>query len=434
MRRIELANRVSTHTTRQLSELMPRAEVDVQSALKSVHPILQAIQARGTTAVIDTVEHFDRVKLETTRVPTSDIKEAVQHLDADLRRAYQTSIDRARIAHEAQTVPNKRTDVAPGGVVSERYVPVRRVGLYAPGGLAPLASSVIMNAVPAQVAGVDSIALASPAQKANGGLPDSGVLAVAGLLGIDEVYAVGGPAAIGMFAYGTDECEPVDVVSGPGNVYVAAAKRAVRGLVGIDAEAGTTEIAIVADRTADPAHVAVDLISQAEHDPSAAAVLITDSPSLASAVDEELAERVPDTRHSERIHTALTGPQSAAVLVADMEEAITVADAYAAEHLEIHTVDPHQVADDIHNAGAIFIGPYSPVSLGDYCAGSNHVLPTGGCARHTGGLSVHTFQRAIHVVDYTAEALRDVASDVITFANSEDLPAHGQAIAERFQK
>lgn len=413
---------------------MPRAEVDVTSALQAVHPILEDIRTRGTEAVVDVVEKFDRVRLQALRVEGAEIKKAVQNLDPAVREAYQTSINRVRAFHEAQVVHNKHVEVAPGANVHERYVPVRRVGVYAPGGLAPLASSVIMNAVPAQLAGVDSIALASPAQESNGGLPDSGILAVAGMLGLDEVYAVGGPAAVGMFAYGTDECEPVDVVSGPGNVYVAAAKRAVRGLVSTDAEAGPTEIAIVADRTADPAHVAVDLMSQAEHDPSAAAVLITDSPSLAKAVDIELEERVPDARHNERIHTALTSPQSAAVLVADMDEAVAVANAYAAEHLEIQAVDSHELADDITNAGAIFIGPYSPVSLGDYCAGSNHVLPTGGCARHTGGLSVYTFLRTQHVVDYSSEALREVMTEVVTFAESEDLPAHGQAVAARFQK
>lgn len=412
---------------------MPRAAFDVNEALRSVQPLIDDIAHRGTAAVVDIVERFDHVRLEHLRVPDAAIKTAVEELDPELRRAYQTSIDRVRAAHEAQRLPEVVTEVAPGGTVTERYLPVGRVGLYAPGGLAVLASSVIMNAVPAQIAGVGSIALASPAQKNNGGLPDQGILAVAGMLGIDEVYAVGGPAAIGMFAYGTDECAPVDMVTGPGNIYVTAAKRAVRGLVGIDAEAGTTEIAVIADATADPAHVAADLISQAEHDPAAASVLITDSADLADAVDDELARRVPDTRHSGRIQTALAGEQSGTILVADIDEAVAVADAYAAEHLEIQTADAREVALRIRNAGAIFVGAYSPVSLGDYCAGSNHVLPTGGCARHSAGLSVHTFLRGVHLIDYTREALAAVADDVVNFANSEDLPSHGEAVTARFE-
>jgi histidinol dehydrogenase len=434
LRRIDLSGEVSGYPARALRELMPRAAFDVNEALRSVQPLIDDIAHRGTPAVVEIVERFDGVHLEHLRVPGEAIKTAVEELDPELRRAYQTSIDRVRAAHEAQRLPEVVTEVAPGGTVTERYLPVGRVGLYAPGGLAVLASSVIMNAVPAQIAGVESIALASPAQKTNGGLPDQGILAVAGMLGIDEVYAVGGPAAIGMFAYGTDECAPVDMITGPGNIYVTAAKRAVRGLVGIDAEAGTTEIAVVADATADPAHVAVDLISQAEHDPAAASVLITTSAALADAVDAELERRVPDTRHSGRIATALAGEQSGTILVADLDEAVTVADAYAAEHLEIQTANARELALRIRNAGAIFVGAYSPVSLGDYCAGSNHVLPTGGCARHQAGLSVHTFLRGVHIIDYSREALQAVAEDVVNFANSEDLPSHGEAVSVRFEQ
>jgi histidinol dehydrogenase len=434
LRRIDLSGEVPGYSARALRELMPRAAFDVNEALRSVQPLIDDIRHRGTAAVVDIVERFDHVRLEHLRVPAEAIKTAVEELDPDLRRAYQTSIDRVRAAHEAQRLPEVVTEVAPGGTVTERYLAVGRVGLYAPGGLAVLASSVIMNAVPAQIAGVGSIALASPAQKNNGGLPDQGILAVAGMLGLDEVYSVGGPAAIGMFAYGTDECAPVDMITGPGNIYVTAAKRAVRGLVGIDAEAGTTEIAVIADATADPAHVAVDLISQAEHDPAAASVLITDSADLADAVDAELVRRVPDARHAGRIQTALAGEQSGTILVADIDEAVTVADAYAAEHLEIQTADAREVALRIRNAGAIFVGAYSPVSLGDYCAGSNHVLPTGGCARHSAGLSVHTFLRAVHIIDYSREALAVVADDVVAFANSEDLPSHGEAVSARFEQ
>jgi histidinol dehydrogenase len=293
-------------------------------------------------------------------------------------------------------------------------------------------SSVIMNVVPAQTAGVEGIAVASPPQRETG-RPDARVLAACALLGVEEVYAVGGAQAIAMFAYGAGVCEPVDMITGPGNIYVTAAKWMVRGLVGIDAEAGPTEIAILADDSANPAHVAADLISQAEHDPSAASVLVTDSVALADAVDAELAVQVPQTKHSARITTALTGPQSGTVLVGDLDAGLAVVDAYAAEHLEIQTRDAAARAGRVRNAGAVFIGTYSPVSLGDYCAGSNHVLPTGGCARHSSGLSVQTFLRGVHVVEYTAEALRDVAGHVTALADAEDLPAHGAAVRARFR-
>jgi histidinol dehydrogenase len=311
-------------------------------------------------------------------------------------------------------------------------VPVRRVGLYAPGGLAPLVSSVVMNVVPAQVAGVASIALASSPRADHDGLPAPTILAACALLGVDEVYAVGGAQAIAMFAYGAGECERVDLVTGPGNIYTVAAKRLLKGRVGIDAEAGPTEIAILADDTADAAYVAADLISQAEHDPRAASVLVTDSLRLADDVEAELDKQVPATRHTERIRTALGGRQSGIVLVDGVEQGLDVVNAYAAEHLEIHTVDPAAVAARVHQAGAVFVGPFAPVSLGDYCAGSNHVLPTGGCACHSSGLSVRSFRKAVHVVDYSREALADVAGHVAVLAEAEDLPAHGQAVKVRF--
>jgi histidinol dehydrogenase len=318
-------------------------------------------------------------------------------------------------------------------------VPADRVGLYVPGGLAPLLSSVVMNVVPAQVAGVGSVALASPPESSTG-LPHPGILAACALLGVDEVYAVGGSQAIAMFAYGLRgadgswTCRPVDLVTGPGNIYVTAAKRLLRGVVGIDSEAGTTEIAILADATADPVHVATDLISQAEHDPAAASVLVTDSEELLAAVEGQLATRVPATRHHERVATALTGKQSGVVLVDDLDHGLRVVDAYAAEHLEIQTRNAREVALRVRNAGAIFVGPWSPVSLGDYCAGSNHVLPTGGCARHSSGLSVQTFLRGIHVIDYSEPALREVAGHVVALSGAEDLPAHGEAVTARFEE
>jgi histidinol dehydrogenase len=297
-----------------------------------------------------------------------------------------------------------------------------------------------MNVVPAQIAGVPSLAVASPPQRENtgsfAGYPHPTILAACALLGVDEVYAVGGAQAVAAFAYGFDDdgtvCEPVSLVTGPGNIYVTAAKRLLKGLIGIDAEAGTTEIAVLADDSADAEHVAADLVSQAEHDPYAASVLVTDSDRLAAGVAAALERRVPQTKHAERVRTALGGRQSGVVLVDDVDAGLEVVNAYAAEHLEVQTRDADVVAAGVRNAGAVFIGAFSPVSLGDYAAGSNHVLPTGGCACHSSGLSVQTFLRGIHVVRYDEAALRDVAHHVVTLATAEDLPAHGEAVTARF--
>lgn len=416
-----------------LRALLPRADFDVAAALEKVRPICEAVHHRGDAALIEYAEKFDGVRLTQVRVPAAAIADALSGLDQVVREALEESIRRARIVHREQRRAPHTTQVAPGGTVTEKWVPVERVGLYAPGGRSVYPSSVIMNAVPAQEAGVESMALASPPQKDFDGLPHPTILAACALLGIDEVYAVGGAQAVAMFAYGTETCAPANMVTGPGNIWVAAAKRYFTGRIGIDTEAGPTEIAVLADDTADPVHVASDLISQAEHDPLAAAVLVTDSVALADAVAKELEPQVAATKHVEdRIVPALEGRQSAIVLVDGLDEGLRVVDAYGAEHLEIQTADAAAVAERVKNAGAIFVGPWSPVSLGDYCAGSNHVLPTGGCACHSSGLSVQSFLRGIHIVDYTRDALAEVAHHVVTLAEAEDLPAHGAAVKARF--
>ncbi|MET4921495.1 histidinol dehydrogenase [Streptomyces sp. PSRA5] len=419
-----------------LRGLLPRAEFDVEAALAKVRPICEDVRHRGTAALIEYAATFDGVTLDRVRVPAEALTGALEALDPAVRAALDESVRRARIVHRAQRRAEHTTQVVPGGKVTEKWVPVGRVGLYAPGGRSVYPSSVIMNVVPAQEAGVGSIALASPPQKEFGGLPHPTILAACALLGVEEVYAVGGAQAVAMFAYGTtgpDGCPPADMVTGPGNIWVAAAKRYFAGRIGIDTEAGPTEIAVLADATADPAHVAADLISQAEHDPLAAAVLVTDSVELADAVEKELVPQTAATKHVEdRIAPALAGKQSAIVLVDGVEEGLRVVDAYGAEHLEVQTADAAAVAARVRNAGAIFVGPYAPVSLGDYCAGSNHVLPTGGCACHSSGLSVQSFLRGIHIVDYTRDALADVAHHVVTLAEAEDLPAHGAAVKARF--
>ncbi|WP_374983533.1 histidinol dehydrogenase [Streptomyces fradiae] len=416
-----------------LRDLLPRAEFDVEAALEKVRPICEDVHHRGDAALIDYAERFDGVTLDQVRVPAAALTRALQELDPAVRAGLEESVRRARIVHREQRRTTHTTQVAPGGTVTEKWVPVGRVGLYAPGGRSVYPSSVVMNAVPAQEAGVESIALASPPQREFGGLPHPTILAACALLGVDEVYAAGGAQAVAMFAYGTESCAPADMVTGPGNIWVAAAKRYFTGRIGIDTEAGPTEIAVLADATADPAHVAADLISQAEHDPLAAAVLVTDSVELADAVERELEPQIAATKHvDDRVLPALRGRQSAIVLVDGVEEGLRVVDAYGAEHLEVQTADAAAVAQRVRNAGAIFVGPWSPVSLGDYCAGSNHVLPTGGCACHSSGLSVQSFLRGIHIVDYTREALAEVAHHVVTLAEAEDLPAHGAAVKVRF--
>ncbi|GAA1981593.1 histidinol dehydrogenase [Amycolatopsis minnesotensis] len=423
----------------ELRATLPRAEIDVDAALHQVRPVVDAVRERGVEAVLDYTERFDGVRPSRVRVPSAELTRALSELDADVRAALEESIDRARKVHADQRRADVTTTVAEGGTVTERWVPVARVGLYAPGGLAVYPSTVVMNVVPAQIAGVGSLVLCSPPQAAFGGLPHPAILAAAELLGVDEVWAAGGAQAVALLAYGatdTDGAElaPVDVVTGPGNIYLTAAKRMLRGIIGIDSEAGPTEIAILADDTADAAHVAADLISQAEHDPLAASVLVTTSERLADEVEVELKTRVPVTKHAERVAEALGGKQSGIILVSTVDEGLRVVDAYAAEHLEIQTADAREVAARVRNAGAVFVGAYAPVSLGDYCAGSNHVLPTGGFARHSSGLSVQSFLRGIHVVDYSEEALRAVAPKVVSLANAEDLPAHGEAVTARFER
>ncbi|ACV79496.1 histidinol dehydrogenase [Nakamurella multipartita] len=416
---------------RVLGDVLPRAAVDIGSATATVAPIIEDVRHRGAAAVLDAAQRFDGVRPAAVRVPVEVIEAASGALTGSLRAALVESIARARVGHAAQLPAETVTTLASGALVRQRWVPVRRVGLYVPGGRALYPSSVVMNVVPAQVAGVDAIAVTSPPQKDNDGWPDRNVLAACALLDIDEVYAAGGAQGIALLALGADGVEPVDVITGPGNVYVTAAKRLLRGVVGIDSEAGPTEIAVVADDSADPEYVAADLISQAEHDPLAASVLITTSTELADAVDAVLPARVAATKHSERITEALTGPQSGVVLVAGIDDALAVADAYAAEHLEIQTRDAAAVAARVRNAGAVFVGAYSPVSLGDYCAGSNHVLPTGGSARFSAGLAATTFLRQQQVIDYSADALREVGPHVAALSAAEDLPAHGEAVAVR---
>jgi histidinol dehydrogenase len=436
MSRIDLRNRALSAAA--LRGALPRGGVDVDAVLPKVRTIVEAVAQRGAEAALDYGTSFDGVRPPAVRVPAAELAAALADLDPRVRAALELAIERTRAVHAQQRRIDTTTVLGPGATVTQRWVPVERVGLYVPGGNAAYPSSVVMNVVPAQTAGVESLVIASPPQGRFGGLPHATILAAARLLGVEEVWAVGGAQAVALLAYGgtdTDGAElaPVDMITGPGNIYVTAAKRICLSQVGIDAEAGPTEIAILADDTADPVHVAADLISQAEHDEMAASVLVTPSVKLADTTLAELATQLDTTLHRDRVTAALTGRQSAIVLVDDIDAGVAVVNAYAAEHLEIQTADAADVAGRIRAAGAIFVGPMSPVSLGDYCAGSNHVLPTAGAARHSSGLSVQTFLRGINVVDYTETALKDVSGHVIALAEAENLPSHGEAVRRRFE-
>lgn len=434
-----------TPTTSELRRVLPRGGTDVASVLPTVQPIIDDIRAEGAQAALRYGEKFDGVRPAQIKVPAEVLEAAEASLDQDVRDAIGAAIGRIRRVHAEQKPSSRTTTLGPGATVTEVFRPVENVGLYVPGGQAVYPSSVIMNAVPAQEAGASNLVVASPPQAEHDGWPHPTILAVCHMLGVDEVWAVGGAQAVALMTYGDDgvegvegvageeSLEPVDMITGPGNIFVAAAKRLVQGTVGIDAEAGPTEIAIIADAQADPVYVAYDLISQAEHDEMAASVLITDSQQLAEQVNAEIAARYSVTSNTVRVEAALTGKQSGIVLVDDLDTAIAVADAYAAEHLEIHTENARQVAERISHAGAIFVGDYSPVPLGDYAAGSNHVLPTSGTARFSSGLSTHTFLREVNIIDYDQAALKEVSPHVIAFANAEDLPAHGEAIRARFE-
>ena len=440
MRIIDLRGKRLTRA--EMLAAMPRAEMGTKEATDLVRPILDDVRDRGAAALRDFEEKFDHVRPEHLRVPAEAMKQALDELDPEVRAAIEESVRRSRAVSSSQVPQDFHTDLAPGARVAERWIPIQRVGLYVPGGKAVYPSSVIMNVVPAQTAGVESLAIATPPSKVTAdGLPDKTILATCAILGVDEVYAVGGAQAIAMFAYGAKGsesqdgeilCEPVDKITGPGNIFVATAKSMVSGIVGIDAVAGPTEIAIIADKDANPSWVAADLIGQAEHDELAGSVLITDSEDFAKQVQASLDQRVPRTEHAERVATSLTGRQSGIILTDNLDQSIDAANAYAAEHLEIQTADPNAVVPRIKNAGAIFRGPYSPVPLGDYMSGSNHVLPTSGTARFASGLGVHTFMKPVEVIEYDEEGLKALAARINTFAVSEDLPAHGESVLSRF--
>jgi histidinol dehydrogenase len=399
-----------------------------------VQSICDEVKADGLAALRRHSQKFDGVIPEQFLVPQDQLSQALADQDPRLTQALNTAIDRVRRVSRASVPTAFSIELDDDAVVEQRFQPVDSVGLYVPGGKAVYPSSVVMNVVAAQEAGVPRLVICSPAQAEFGGLPHPSIMATAKLLGVTEVYAIGGASAIAALAYGVPEIglEPVRMVTGPGNIYVATAKRLLRGVIGIDSEAGPTEILIIADDSADPEFLAADLISQAEHDENAAAVLVSPSRQLLERVQTAVDRQLTNTQNSARASVSLDGEQSALVLVDSIDAAIEVANHYATEHLELQTSDNEAVLKQISNAGAVFVGDYSPVSLGDYLAGSNHVLPTGEQAKFGPGLGVHTFLRPQQIVRYGKSGLEKVAEALDLLSQTEGLPAHGQAARVRF--
>lgn len=408
-----------------------QADAAVEGEVRS---LIDDVRERGVAALVDQAKKFDGISDYDPVVSDSSRHAALSSLDPALRDAIDEAIRRVRKASEASIRSDVITELAPGATVTLRWRPVDRAGVYVPGGKAVYPSSVVMNVVAAQVAGVPSIALVSPPQKDSGGVHPT-ILATAELLGVSEVYAMGGAGAIAALAYGLPDLglKPVSVITGPGNQYVATAKRLVRGDVGIDSEAGPSEIAIIADSSAPVSWMAADLISQAEHDELAQAILITTDADYAAAIVGEVVSQAEHTPNRERVLQALSGKQSGVYVVADMDQAVVLTNYLAPEHLEIVTADAEDVAHRITHAGAIFIGPHTPVSAGDYMAGSNHVLPTGRQARFQSGLSPQSFLRSQQVVHYSGAALSSIGQRIIDFADAEYLPAHADAIRVRME-
>jgi len=421
---------------KRVFDRVPRVSAESLDVDTTVQTLIDDVRSRGSEALLDHAERFDRCRPDGLRTSQSAIDKAVAELDPELRVSIERAIAHVREGSALQVPERKSVEVVPGGTVTQRWQPVERAGVYVPGGKAVYPSSVVMNVVAAETAGVAQIALASPPQADFNGEIHPTILATAGLLGVTEVYRMGGASAIGALAYGVADMglAPVSVITGPGNMFVAAAKRLVKGRVGIDSEAGPTEIVVIADHTARADFVAADLISQAEHDELAQSILITTSEELAVDVQSAISERLSTTKHRKRVETSLAGVQSAVIIVDSLNDAVVVSDELAPEHLEIMVEDADALAEKITHAGAIFLGDFTPVSAGDYLAGSNHVLPTSGQAKFQAGLSAMTFLRPQQIVRYNEMALQDVGDDIVRFAEAEDLPAHGQAVTARFHR
>ena len=415
-----------------LENLLKRSPNQYEEYTKRVSDIIDDVRSRRDEALFDYTARFDGIQLtkETVRVTKEEIQEAYARLDPGFLEVLHRAAGNIRTFHEKQ----KRTswfDTRPdGSILGQRITPLATVGVYVPGGKAAYPSSVLMNVIPAKVAGVDRIVMTTPPGK--DGRVYEGTLVAAAIAGVDEIYKAGGAQAVAALAFGTESIPKVDKIVGPGNIYVALAKKAVYGYVSIDSVAGPSEILVLADETANPRYVAADLLSQAEHDELASAILITTSKELAKNVADQIDQFLETLSRKEIIGKSLAN--YGYILLADtMEQAIDTANEIASEHLEIITEDPFAVMTKIRNAGAIFLGSYSSEPLGDYFAGPNHVLPTNGTARFFSPLSVDDFIKKSSIISYTKEALEPVSQDIIRFANAEGLSAHANSIAVRFE-
>jgi histidinol dehydrogenase len=422
---------ITPDDTDRLDAILRRGGTFSDEVDATVEEILGQVRSRGDEAMQALTERYDGVRPDPVKVPPAVLDEASDALDGDLRDAVAEAEANIRRFHDKQVRESWFTEDGDGVVLGQRVVPMERAGLYVPGGTAFYPSSLLMNAIPAQVAGVEEIHLVSPPQA--DGRPHPLVLATAAFLGLEHVYAVGGAQAVAALAFGTDTVPAVDTIVGPGNAYVAAAKKKVFGRVGIDSVAGPSEIGVLADATADPTFVAADLLSQAEHDERASAILVTPHQPLAEAVQEEVGERVPELPRADVIEQALSD-YGACVVTDTMDGAIDVMNDLAVEHLEIHVENPWQTMTRIRHAGALFLGAHSAEPVGDYFAGPNHVLPTGGTARHASALGVDDFVRTQSVLSYTDDRLADTGDAIMTFAEAEDLQAHAEAIQVRLDR
>jgi histidinol dehydrogenase len=400
---------------------------DAGSALDAVREILGEVRARGDDALRELTERFDGCRIGELRVPPDELRHALEEAPTGFRAALDYAREEITAYHQAQVGDGVRVE-RDGVLLRELVVPVDRAGLYVPGGRAAYPSTVLMTAIPARVAGVPELALCVPPDR--GGKVPAATLAAAALVGVDEVYRVGGAQAIAALAYGTKSIRPVDIVVGPGNMYVTLAKREVAGVVGIESLSGPSELVVVADAAADPALVAADLLAQAEHGPDGAAVLVTWDEGVADAVDEAIAALLADAPRRAEIESTLTSG-GRAVVVDGPEAAVEAANTIAPEHLELMTADPEALVGQVRNAGAVFCGPWSPAAVGDYVAGVNHVLPTARTARYASALRVDTYRKHVHVVTLDRAALARVTPYVRAFAEVEGLDAHGRSVTLR---
>ena len=413
--------------------LLKRSPASYPEQERAVAGILEQVRERGDAALFEFTERFDHARIDasTIRVTEDEITHAYEEVPSDLVEVIRKALVNIRSFHEKQMQKSWFTTTAEGTMLGQKITPLERVGVYVPGGKAVYPSSVLMNIVPARTAGVDRIIMTTPPGR--DGRVNPATLVAAHLAGVDEVYKVGGAQAIGALAYGTQSIRKVDKIVGPGNIFVALAKKAVYGHVSIDSIAGPSEILVLADETADPRYVAADLLSQAEHDEMAAAMLVTTSEKLGRQVEKEIEAFLAVLSRSEIIRKSLDN-FGCILLASDKQDAIDAVNAIASEHLEILTASPFEDMMRVRNAGAIFLGPYSSEPLGDYFAGPNHVLPTNGTARFFSALSVDDFIKKSSIIYYSRPALQAVSQDIVTFAESEELTAHANSVSVRFEE